>query len=157
MAKNEKAVAAENTPENTDSAENGETKKRNRAPSPFEPGAILSISVHTDLSDEENEETYLTVDPVELMRVVQAQFSDYATRITTRRREGAVDPIPSARLYIAPQGFEFPTETEKGVRVDSETANLIKSAMKNLGLDADDKESRDKFLKALLSKAAKAN
>lgn len=130
-----------------------EDGRRNRTPSPFKSQSRVTISVHSDIADD--------VDATSATTSTQlAQYFKslgYDTRLVSRKRADAKTPgIPSAMLYVAAKGYEFPETAERGIRLDSETANEIKSAAATLGIDVNDKDALIKMLRSLAQTAAKS-
>lgn len=141
----------ESDDDDDDEDENGE-KKRNRAPSPFKSQSRVTVSVHSDLED-------IDATVAEISGLLANHYSEqgFATRLVSRKRaEAKVPGIPSAMLYIAPKGYEFPATSERGLRLDSETANEIKAAASALGIDVNDKDALIKMLRSLATSAKKA-
>ena len=147
-----------NQNESDDDDDENEDKRRNRAPSPFHSQSKVTISVHEDLTDEAG----LYGDEFQLNAVstfLANHFNElgFATRLVSRKRaEAKVPGIPGAMLYIAAKGYEFPASAERGIRLDSETANEIKEAAAVLGIDVNDKDALIKMLRSLAAAAKKS-
>ena len=122
-------------------------KKRNRKPSEFSPKAKITVSVHNSANATVNDGT-----AAQLAKAFES--AGFATRTVHRTREGAgKDAVPSYMVYVAPQGFEFPTSQAKGgVRLDKGTADLLRSIAASMGLDPAKPESIAAVAKALAEK-----
>ena len=62
-------------------------------------------------------------------------------------------------VYVAPQGFEFPSATaaKGGVRLDKDTADMLRGIAAAMGLDPSKPESIMAVAKALAAKATPAS
>ena len=120
---------------------------RNRKPSAFSPRVRVTISTHADVTD---------VTATEAQEAITKAFGEkYAVRAVSRTRKTKTGK-PSAgpanvMVYIAPQGFTFAASAERGVRLDAETANLLREAAAKLGVDANDPAGLIAVAKALAS------
>ncbi len=127
-------------------------KKRTRKPSPFKPTARITVSIHGSAAEAQNNGELIAAD-------LAASYEGFATRVVHRTREGAgKDSIPSYMVYVAPQGYEFATATagKGGVRLDKDTADLLRTVAASMGLDPTDSASIAKVAKALAAKVAAA-
>lgn len=130
---------------------------RKRTPSPFTPSIRATISVHTKANGA------ASVDAIG--QDLQSLFSDdYAVRIVTRARKSGISKrtgLPftgkgpaSVMVYVAPKGYVFPSQTSRGVRLDVETADLLRKVASSMGLDPNDSASIIAVAKALAEKAS---
>jgi hypothetical protein len=132
--------------------------KRTRTPSPFTPQTRITVSTHSDVdASEANTST--------LGELLQESFqgSGFSVRLVSRIRKarksrktgltGTASGPSSLMVYVAPEGYKFATQAERGVRLDSETAKLLRSVAEKMGLDPNDPASIVAVAKALATKA----
>lgn len=123
---------------------------RNRAPSPFAPKLKVTISAHAETTPDASAQS--------IGELFATTFGDsYSVRTVSRSRisksgKAATGPA-SLMVYIAPKGYEFAKTGERGVRLDSETANLLRAVAAQMGLDPNDSASIVAVAKALAHKA----
>ena len=154
-AKSAQQPTNQNESDDDDDENENEDKRRNRAPSPFHSQSKVTISVHEDLSDD----IAGTFDLHTVSTLLANHFAElgYGTRLVSRKRaEAKVPGIPGAMLYIAAKDYEFPATAERGIRLDSETANEVKAAAAALGIDVNDKDALIKMLRSLAQAAKKS-
>lgn len=128
----------------------GDKATRTRAASPFKATVKATIAVHNE-SDAD-----ATV--AAIGQVLSDHFgTGYAVRTVSRSRatkSGKPSAGPaSLMVYIAPTGYEFPKAGERGVRLDADTANLLRGIASRMGLDPNDPASIVAVAKALAAKA----
>lgn len=137
-----------------------EAVRKTRTPSPFKPAARVTISLHHDV----HQDALMGISDVPTTVADDFGQRGFATRIVTRERKprksrktGQLLP-PSGpwpvMIYVAPEGFEFTHAVERGVRLDSETARLLRSVAERMGLDPNDPASISAVAKALAQKAS---
>ena len=124
---------------------------RVRQPSPFRPTVKVTVSVHKSTDD------FHGTAPELSYILTEALGSAYAVRTISRTRKvagGKAAGPTSLMVYVAPRGFEFAKTGERGVRLDAETANLLRDIASQMGLDPNDSASIVAIAKALAQKAA---
>jgi hypothetical protein len=130
---------------------------RTRTPSPFTPQTRVTVSTHNDIDGSEANTSALG----ELLKE-SFEGSGFAVRLVSRIRKnrktksgqtGTASGPSSLMVYVAPSGFKFATVAERGVRLDSETAKLLRSVAEKMGLDPNDPASIVAVAKALAQKA----
>ena len=130
-------------------AETATKARAARKPSPFTPTVKVTVTVHS------------SIDPLEAgVSIVGDIFEkvygpSFAVRAVSRSRGDSHEGPPSLMVYLAPKGYEFPKSTERGVRLDAETANLLRGIASSMGLDPNDSASIVAVAKALALKVAK--
>lgn len=124
---------------------------RVRQPSPFRPAIKVTVSVH------KSTENFHGTAP-ELSAIISSALgSEYAVRTISRTRNvpgGKAAGPASLMVYVAPRGFEFAKTGERGVRLDAETASILRDIAAQMGLDPNDSASIIAVAKALAQKAA---
>jgi hypothetical protein len=106
--------------------------KRTRKPTPFNPSLRVTVSVH-------KEADFSTASVADTLgRAIEK--AGFAVRVNQRaRRKGSSGVGPqSAMVYVAPQGYEFASEKERGVRLNAETANLLRPIAEAAGITVDE-------------------
>ena len=125
--------------------------KRTRQPSPFTPQVKVTVSTHENVGG-------TSATTAELGSSLESYFKSkgFATRAVSRSRKGSgPNTIPSLMIYVAPQGHVWTaTPSERGVRLDAETAKLLRGVAESMGLDANDPQSIIAVAKALATKAS---
>lgn len=124
---------------------------RTRTASPFHPILKVTISRHEDA-------TQASATPDEIGKVLAAAFPGYSCKAVSRSRAAAAGSVKKAgpaslMLYVAPAGHTFAKTAERGVRLDAETANLLRTIAADAGFDPSDSASLLAVAKALASKA----
>lgn len=125
---------------------------RNRKPSPFAPVTRVTFAVHGDVDNA----GFL---PTALGTMLSETFGEYSVRTVSRTRTAkggkakAASGPASLMVYIAPEGYKYAATTERGIRLDSETANLLRGVAESMGLDPNDSASIIAVAKALAAKA----
>lgn len=129
--------------------------KRTRKPSAFSPKVRATISIHSAVPDDFSAASVLETSLGEWAKEKGLAFRFVSGR-TRKTKTGAPAKGPvSAMIYIAPEGHKWATTpTERGVRLDAATANLLRTVASGMGLDPNDPESIAKVAKALAAKAA---
>lgn len=133
--------------------------KRTRTPSPFTPRTRVTVSVHNDGVDTDTGNTTSLGEALTELFTSQG----YAVRLVSRVRKARKSPKtgltgtpkgPSTLMvYVAPSGYKFAATVERGVRLDSETAKLLRAVAEKMGLDPNDPASLSAVAKALATKA----
>lgn len=124
---------------------------RTRKPSSFAPRVKVTLNVHS----ESTADVTTTSLGASLKAFYEAQGA--AVRVVSRSRKSATGK-PSAgpsnlMVYIAPAGHTFAAVAERGVRLDSETAKMLRAFAEKMGLDPNDPASITAVARALVSKA----
>lgn len=118
--------------------------RRNRKPSAFKPVFRVTLSLHGQVAAN---------DVSNPASVLQSYFGkDYAVRVSQRaRRKGAKVIGPQAAMvYLAPKGYEFAVEKERGMRLDADTANLLRPIAEAAGITVDE------LIRRMATKAAES-
>ena len=125
---------------------------RNRKPSLFAPAHRVTLAYHADVAPKT-----LT----ELTEEFEVAYAPLAVRVVSHTRarkagsKAAAGPT-AVMVYVAPEGYKFAATGERGVRLDSETANLLRAVAQSMGLDPNDSASIVAVAKALATKAQAA-
>lgn len=124
--------------------------RRNRKASQFRSAVKATVSIHKDAD--------IFASPAEVGDVLATHFGEsFAVRVVSRSRttkSGMPSASPaSVMVYIAPLGYEFAATKERGVRLDAETAGILRTLAAGMGLDPNDSASILAVAKALAAKA----
>lgn len=131
---------------------------RNRKPSPFTPAVKVTISVHNDATGVDVTSTALetmlneTYGEGHVTRTVSGRTRTVKAKPGKVVKTKPAGPV-SVMYYIAPEGYKFAAATERGVRLDSDTAKLLRAVAEKMGLDPNDPASIGAVAKALAQKA----
>ena len=122
-----------------------------RQPSAFHPTVRCTVLVHSSV------DSPVTGSLNAIKDLFEQEYGDaYAVRAVSRTRNtGKAHTGPATlAVYIAPQGYEFAkASVERGVRLDADTANLLRSVAAKMGLDPSDPASIMAVAQALAKKA----
>lgn len=153
------ATATATTPATNGTATAAKTPRKPRTPSPFTPKTRVTIAVHNDVTTD-------AADTTKLSETLTSAFESagLAVRIVSRTRKprkstktgkvAAKSTGPSTMMvYLADKDFKFATTAERGVRLDSDTAKLLRQVAETMGLDPNDPASIVAVAKALAVKA----
>ena len=126
-------------------------KTRTRTPSPFANVANVSVHLHSAVAE--------SIDPAALATTLSEAFAakGYAVNVTggRTRSNAKVHGAPKSALHIAPADWKFAAPAkDRGVRLDSETAALLRTIAVSMGLDPNDNASIVAVAKALAAKAS---
>jgi len=120
--------------------------RKARTPSAFHPTTRVTVSVHADVDSNIANTTALS-------EIFTDAFSEsgYSIRLVSRVRKarksrktglvGTASGPSSLMVYLAPEGFKFATTAERGVRLDADTAKLLRMVAEKMGLDPNDPAS----------------
>lgn len=135
----------------TDATATAPKAKRNRKPSAFSPKIRVTLSSHAEVGN-------LSV--TEVGQALTDYFSDFAVRTVSRtrkaRKAGSTGGPANLMVYIAPAGFTWAAAAERGVRLDAETAGLLRQIAETAGLDPNDPAAIVQVAKMLAQKATAA-
>jgi hypothetical protein len=128
------------------------TTRTTRQPSPFHDIARVTVKVHDaaviDVAD----------DPQTLGQVLAEYLGEgLAVRVVHRAKANTKGTsAPSASVYIAPAGYAFTAQRKAGggVRLDADTAEMLRGLASDMGLDPNDSASIVAVARALARKAA---
>ncbi len=118
-----------------------------RTPSQFKANVKVTILTHASIA---------SVDGVaEVAKLFEDTYSGTcAVRAVHRTRAaGGADKVPSLSVYLAPLGYEFAKVAERGVRLPSDIADMLRGIASSMGLDPNDSASIVAVAKALATKA----
>ena len=120
-----------------------------RQPSAFHPTVKVTVLAHGSVNASDASLAYIQD------VLTGAYTSEYAVRAVHRTRAaGGANKVPSLSVYLAPLGYEFAKVAERGVRLPSDVADLLRSVAASMGLDPNDSASLVAVAKALASKAS---
>src|SRR5450830_1439075 len=118
-----------------------------RTPSQFKPTCKVTVLVHGSASAPDATVTGIAT-------LFEQSFSGLAVRAVHRTRAaGGAGKVPSLSVYLAPLGYEFAKVAERGVRLPSDIADMLRGIASSMGLDPNDSASLVAVAKALATKA----
>jgi hypothetical protein len=115
----------------------------------------VTVAVHADLDGS-------IANTSALAEMLTEAFGPLSVRAVSRTRtaKGKAPKVDAAKgpaslmVYVAPEGYKYAAAAERGVRLDSETANLLRGVAESMGLDPNDPASIVAVAKALAQKAS---
>ncbi len=120
-----------------------------RQPSAFHPTVKVTVLAHGSIDPSAATLAYI-------QDVITAPYvGNLAVRAVHRTRAaGGANKVPSLSVYLAPLGYEFAKVAERGVRLPSDIADMLRGIAASMGLDPNDSASLVAVAKALATKAS---
>lgn len=133
--------------------------RKSRTPSPFTPKTRVTVSVHNAVATDSASTTAISEALRELFTTdgLSVRIVSRVRKARKSRKTGIVGTVSgpsSVMVYVAAADYKFATAAERGVRLDSETAKLLRMVAEKMGLDPNDPASISAVARALAQKAS---
>ena len=117
-----------------------------RQPSAFHPTVKVTVLSHGSI---------IAPTVTEVSDILSSAYPTLVVRAIHRTRAaGGVNKVPALSVYLAPLGYEFAKVAERGVRLPSDIADMLRGIASSMGLDPNDSASLVAVAKALATKAS---